>query len=167
MRLANHHQRAGVVKAPRSCGYTIGQSISRSHIPSAVATSDTAAYLGIDFGTSGARCCVIDSKKRTLAEAKTAYASSWPTELAAAWSAALFDLINSLPGNLRRNVSSVVIDGTSSTTLLIDAATGAVLQPPKLYNDAQDTRVVQWAKVRVFYTSLCWSCLGDKNNEKR
>ena len=59
----------------------------------------------------------------------------------------LFDLLSSLPLAARSRVASIAIDGTSATTLLLDAASGAVLAPPKLYNEAQGAEAVAAAKV--------------------
>lgn len=110
------------------------------------ATNADNAFLGIDFGTSGARCYVINSEKQTLATTKTAYASAEPQQLAAAWTTALFELLDALPADLRAKVASIAIDGTSATTLLLDATSGAVLQPPKLYNEAQAASIVHRVK---------------------
>lgn len=59
----------------------------------------------------------------------------------------LFELIAALPTDVVANTHSIAIDGTSSTALLVDAATGTVLAPAKLYNEAQGPAAVAAAKV--------------------
>lgn len=101
-------------------------------------------YLGLDFGTSGARCIAVDDNGVVVADAKTIYGDS-PAD-AAAWSRALFGLLDSLPAGVRGRVAGVAMDGTSSTTLLIDADTGEVLAPPRMYDEPQDAEAVARAK---------------------
>lgn len=108
--------------------------------------SQEPAFLGIDFGTSGARCFVIDGTGKTLSNSKAAYSSSEPNNLGAAWSTALFQLLESIPADIKSRIASVAIDGTSSTTLLLDSISGDLLQPPKMYNEAQGPAVVQRVK---------------------
>lgn len=93
------------------------------------------AYLGLDFGTSGARAVIIDGEGAVLHEARRAFAEQTPE----VWRAALFDLLGTVPGELRRSLRAIAIDGTSSTVLLCDAA-GEPLLPPLLYNDNRATR---------------------------
>ena len=50
-------------------------------------------------------------------------------------SRALWSILASLSSSAQ--IQSIALDGTSSTALLVDAASGEVLQPPKMYNDAQ------------------------------
>eukprot|EP00878_Enallax_costatus_P034508 GHUV01038266.1.p1 GENE.GHUV01038266.1~~GHUV01038266.1.p1 ORF type:complete len:414 (+),score=132.25 GHUV01038266.1:205-1446(+) len=59
----------------------------------------------------------------------------------------LFELISALPPSVVAHTSSVAIDGTSATALLVDADTGGVLAPAKLYNEAQGPEAVAAAKV--------------------
>ena len=108
--------------------------------------SEKPAFLGIDFGTSGARCFVIDASGKTLANSKAAYSSSEPNKLGSAWNDALFQLLDSIPEGIKSRISSVAIDGTSATTLLIDSTTGELIQPPKMYSEAQDPAIVQRVK---------------------
>lgn len=104
------------------------------------------AFLGVDFGTSGARCSVIDAAGEALASAKTAYASDTPEQMGEAWASALFSLLQQVPQDVKDSVCSLSIDGTSATTLLLDVASGELLRPPKLYNEAQGAHIVQLAK---------------------
>ncbi|GAO35700.1 sugar kinase [Sulfuricella sp. T08] len=89
-------------------------------------------YLGIDFGTSGARAIAIDGSGAILAEARRVFSDQTPE----AWRAALFDLIDQTPTDTRRLLSAIAINGTSTTALLCDAD-NQPLCPPLLYNDAR------------------------------
>lgn len=51
-----------------------------------------------------------------------------------------------MPSAQRQRVASLAIDGTSATTMLIDAASGRCLAPPKMYNEAQSAAAVARAK---------------------
>ena len=92
-------------------------------------------YLGIDFGTSGARAIVIDEDGNIKAEANYPFDqndSDWIT----CWQTALFALVRQIPQQLRQEIEAIAIDGTSSTVLLCDAA-GSPVDAPLLYNDAR------------------------------
>lgn len=60
----------------------------------------------------------------------------------------LWELLAAVPADVRSQVVSLAIDGTSATAVLLDTASGAVLQPPKLYNEAQGKEAVEAAKVQ-------------------
>ncbi|WP_421656822.1 hypothetical protein [Leptothermofonsia sp. ETS-13] len=91
-----------------------------------------ALYLGIDFGTSGARLAVIDADTQLLTEASGRFGTA--KDWIATWREALFNLIGQVPEELRREVGAIAINGTSSTVLLCDAV-GNPVTPPLLYND--------------------------------
>jgi D-ribulokinase len=90
-------------------------------------------FLGLDFGTTGARACVIDHEKHIVWEQRVAYPDSikqTPTD----WRAALHTLLKALPKNIAARLLGLAIDGTSGTVLLCDTE----LQPCStalLYND--------------------------------
>ena len=96
--------------------------------------------LGIDFGTSGARAIVIDEEASILVEAKYTFTTS---QLAATtyWQTALFCLIEQIPSQIRREIKTIAINGTSSTVLLCDWA-GNPVKAPLLYNDACSVAVI-------------------------
>jgi len=74
-------------------------------------------FLGIDFGTSGARACVIDPEKIIVWEHRVAFpepARQIPND----WRAALHILLSTLPKNLAARLDGLAIDGTSGTVLL-------------------------------------------------
>lgn len=99
--------------------------------------------VGIDFGTSGARACVLDGEGRPLAEA----AVPLPAPLATAeggWEqdpALWWDALRALLGELASRVDlsslrALAIDGTSGTLVVCDAA-GRQLHPALMYHDAR------------------------------
>lgn len=93
-------------------------------------------FLGIDFGTSGARTIAIDANGEIQAEARCTYPSPPATNVAFDWQSTLWTLLDRLPHNCRQQIQAIAIDGTSSTTLLCDTSGQPVL-PPLMYNDPQ------------------------------
>lgn len=55
----------------------------------------------------------------------------------------------SIDSSVRAAVRGVAIDGTSSTALLVDGATGQPLGPPKMYDEAQPLAAVEAVAVRA------------------
>ncbi|CAL5089973.1 unnamed protein product [Urochloa decumbens] len=111
--------------------------LSRQNPEADAAAGTTPLYLGIDFGTSGARYALIDRQGAIHSEGKRPYspvgdAAGW----ASSWRAALFQLIDDIPPTLRPSISSISIDGTSATTLVVDSETGELLAGPFLYNES-------------------------------
>lgn len=100
-------------------------------------------FLGIDFGTSGARAIVIDAEATIQAEIK------YPWEISAnwvdVWQQALFTLLASIPEALRQGIQAIAINGTSSTVLLVNAA-GKPVDAPLLYNDARGSVMLEQLK---------------------
>jgi D-ribulokinase len=97
-------------------------------------------YLGIDFGTSGARGAVIDGFGSLLFEARYPFLMSQETLEGASvhseWQKALFALLEQISGEFRRGIRAIAINGTSATVLLCDAV-GQPVDAPLLYNDAR------------------------------
>ncbi|MGB9129142.1 MAG: FGGY-family carbohydrate kinase [Thiobacillus sp.] len=93
-------------------------------------------FLGIDFGTSGARSCVIDADGLILAEDTRSFGTLAEHEGASIWREVLWDLIASLPLAIRTQLSGLALDGTSGTVLACDAEL-TPRAPPLLYNDAR------------------------------
>ncbi|KAL5985787.1 hypothetical protein ACLOJK_027774 [Asimina triloba] len=113
--------------------------VGASNSCSEVSTEVGQLYLGMDFGTSGARYALIDEQGRIHAEGKREYpqpivdnAIDW----ASSWHETLFLLLDDLPVRHRPYVMSMSIDGTSATTLIIDSSTGVLLSRPYLYNES-------------------------------
>jgi D-ribulokinase len=91
-------------------------------------------YLGIDFGTSGARAIGIDSNETNCWQSERSFNNFTSNNLAIIWQQILFELIEQIPGQIRQNLKAIAIDGTSSTVLLCDRQ-GNPLDEPLLYND--------------------------------
>ena len=101
-------------------------------------------YLGIDFGTSGARAVVIDSNFRVKAQTKYI----WETEenkLPHVWQKALFNLISNIPQEIRRKIRAIAIDGTSATVLLCNSD-GKPVTETLLYNDSRGVTMMNKLK---------------------
>ncbi len=100
-------------------------------------------FLGIDFGTSGARATVINN------EACIRFQMKYPWDMTAdwvnVWQTALFALLASIPQDLRREIRAIAINGTSSTILLVDAA-GKPVDAPLLYNDSRGLVMLEQLK---------------------
>jgi sugar (pentulose or hexulose) kinase len=79
------------------------------------------SWLGLDFGSSGARAVVIGREAEVLAEVRLDWGKPDPERLAQDWRETLFELISQIPFNYRAELKAVAIDGTSSTALLCDA----------------------------------------------
>lgn len=78
-------------------------------------------YLGLDFGTSGARGAIINGDRREVWSASVSFPA--PREQTVAdWDAALSGLLGQIPSELGSRLQSIAIDGTSGTVLLTDAA---------------------------------------------
>lgn len=92
-------------------------------------------YLGLDFGTSGARACVLDETGAIAHEDRIAYrdaAAQNPED----WRAALHTLLRQLPAAVSAKLQRIALDATSASVLLCDAELQAV-SPALLYNDAR------------------------------
>jgi len=101
-----------------------------------------AHFLGIDFGTSGCRSCVIDAGGTPLAEARVSLPPPRRTDSAveqepALWWQALTENLDRLRQRLPLGaIAAICIDGTSATVLGC-AADGTPLTPALMYNDAR------------------------------
>ncbi|NEZ61849.1 carbohydrate kinase [Leptolyngbyaceae cyanobacterium CCMR0082] len=91
-------------------------------------------YLGIDFGTSGARAIAIDADGQIVGEGRCQYPTPEPN--AKGWEQTLWALIDQIPQAIRQHTSAISIDGTSATVLLCDR-NHIPLVPPLLYNDTR------------------------------
>jgi sugar (pentulose or hexulose) kinase len=93
-------------------------------------------YLGIDFGTSGARACVMAPNGQIEDMARVDFGQLPEHEAAATWREALYALIAQIPLGMRKRLAGLAIDGTSGTVLACDEALNPTF-PPLLYNDAR------------------------------
>ncbi|MGV0025679.1 FGGY-family carbohydrate kinase [Phormidesmis priestleyi] len=111
----------------------------------------TDLYLGIDFGTSGARAISLSDPQgvavtpsdNNLAEIQfqTSRPFTQSENLPALWQNTLFQLIDQIPKTLRSQIRAIAINGTSSTVLLCDQK-GAPIAEPLLYNDDRGATVL-------------------------
>jgi sugar (pentulose or hexulose) kinase len=93
-------------------------------------------YLGIDFGTSGARAFVIAPSGEIEDMARIDFGNLAEHEIAATWRDTLFSLIALIPLGMRKRLAALAIDGTSASVLACDEAFIPV-HPPLRYNDAR------------------------------
>lgn len=100
--------------------------------------------LGIDFGTSGARGIVLNRAKIAIAEAECSLTIDALTQVNR-WQAALFEIIEQIPVAIRREITAIAINGTSSTVLLCDAV-GQPITAPLMYNDARGVTLLEQLK---------------------
>ncbi|AIE73884.1 MULTISPECIES: FGGY-family carbohydrate kinase [unclassified Synechocystis] len=97
-------------------------------------------FLGLDFGTSGARATIIDQHKQLIWQNKIRFQQVPGLQLASIWQESLFHLLDQIPVELSSQIQAIAIDGTSSTVLLLDSQ-GNVLMEPLLYNDDRGKEV--------------------------
>ncbi|OAY52458.1 D-ribulose kinase isoform X2 [Manihot esculenta] len=96
-------------------------------------------YLGMDFGTSGARYALIDKQGTIHSEGKREYPfymSGETIDWVQSWKTTIFSLLEDVPVHFRPLVASISIDGTSATTIIVDSNTGEPLWRPFLYNES-------------------------------
>ena len=89
-------------------------------------------YLGLDFGTTGARAAMVDSERAEVWSEHVAYPAP-ARQTPADWDAALRELLGKIPPALKPGMLAIAIAGTSGTVLLADAA-GTALGPALLYH---------------------------------
>ncbi len=99
-------------------------------------------YLGIDFGTTGARSTIIDSQGMIHCETAYTFADAQQPELPLMWQNALWALIEQIPPTIRNQVRAIALDGTSSTVMLCDTD-GIPVCEPILYNDGRGAAVTE------------------------
>lgn len=94
-----------------------------------------ANYLGLDFGTSGARACAIDARHAIVWERRIAYPDA-THQTPLHWREALLELLAALPQEVAAHLAGIAIAGTSGTVLLCDDGL-APLGEALLYHDAR------------------------------
>ena len=90
-------------------------------------------YLGLDFGTTGARACVLDGAGAVVHEAHIAFLDA-QAQTPLDWRAALHSLLRQLPESVSPRLRGIAIAATSATVLLCDDALEPV-SPALLYSD--------------------------------
>jgi sugar (pentulose or hexulose) kinase len=94
-------------------------------------------YLGIDFGTSGARAIAIDQSGKIHATEKINY----EINSAISWRDSLYGLIAAFPIEVKQRIKAIAIDATSATVLIGDRD-GKAIGEPILYNDPRGAVVL-------------------------
>lgn len=108
-------------------------------------------YLGIDFGTSGCRACVIDNKQTIIAECKQTLAepirdNGTITQNPQLWWQGLSSLLNTLNTQIDcKLITNICINGTSGTVLACDKQ-GKPLSDALMYNDTSSHQYVDQIK---------------------
>ncbi|MEO0854125.1 MAG: FGGY family carbohydrate kinase, partial [Cyanobacteria bacterium J06648_11] len=120
-------------------------------------------YLGIDFGTSGARAIAIRSAEvpEVVADCRYPFPAVPDTQLVELWQSALLELLDRLPVDIRAQLQAIAINGTSGTVLKCDRS-GYPLAPPLLYNDKRAAGLVSKLKDIAPARSLSASSTLDK-----
>ena len=93
-------------------------------------------YLGLDFGTTGARACVMAPTGQIEDMDRIDFGDLPAEEAAATWREALLTLITRIPRGLRQRLAALSIDGTSATVLACDEALNPTY-PPLMYHDTR------------------------------
>ncbi|XP_027355353.1 D-ribulose kinase isoform X1 [Abrus precatorius] len=124
------------VRKPKAVSMSLGNGNRNNKIKNKAVER---LYLGLDFGTSGARFAIIDEGGTIQAEAKKEYPlypSGESYDWVRSWKETLSSLLEDVPLELRRHIASISIDGTSATTIIVDSDTGEPLWRPFLYNES-------------------------------
>ncbi|MDS3862210.1 FGGY-family carbohydrate kinase [Thermosynechococcaceae cyanobacterium BACA0444] len=103
-------------------------------------------YLGLDFGTSGARAIVIDPGQGILHQAQVSHPLNISSASCSLWQTQLDQLLQQIPHDLKGNLERIAIDGTSSTVLICDGQ-GHPLRDALLYNNNQAGDVLNTLKI--------------------
>jgi sugar (pentulose or hexulose) kinase len=92
-------------------------------------------HLGLDFGTTGARACVVDVTGTIIHEDRIAY-SNPEQQTPLDWREALLTLLQHLPASVAAQLQGIAIAATSATVLLCDDGLEPV-SPALLYCDSR------------------------------
>ena len=92
-------------------------------------------FLGLDFGTTGARACVVDSAGVITHSDHIDYHNP-ATQTPEDWRTALLSLLQRIPQPISEQLLAIAVDATSSTVLLCDGDL-TPLAPALLYQDAR------------------------------
>jgi sugar (pentulose or hexulose) kinase len=100
-------------------------------------------YLGIDFGTSGARAVIIDEAEVIIFQNHYLFETQNYIKM---WQDALFSLLAAIPLEIRKKLKAIAINGTSATVLLCNQQ-GDLIDAPILYNDNRGKVVLDEIKL--------------------
>jgi len=102
------------------------------------------SYLGLDFGTSGARVCVVDKVGAITHEDHVFYPDA-ALQIHLNWREALHTLLKRLPATIAAELQSIAIAATSATVLLCDRKLEPTA-PALLYFDNRAQEESKWLK---------------------
>ncbi len=105
-------------------------------------------FLGIDFGTSGARAIVIDKNEEIITQINALFVNKNTDKLAQQWKNKLYTLLSKIPIDIREKIEAISINGTSSTVLLCNHE-GLPIDEPILYNNSRDITVLDRFKALI------------------
>lgn len=100
-------------------------------------------YLGIDFGTSGARGIVINERELIIDQVNFLFNSH--LNQPQIWQDILFQILDYFSLEIKQNLTKICINGTSATVLLCDSQ-GEVINEAILYNDSRGIEVLNEVK---------------------
>ena len=106
-------------------------------IVSTSATSTRPLFYGFDYGTSGVRCCMMDSLKSIVYEDTLAWSdlnADKDTLATDQWERAMDQLLTKTPSTLRGSVERICVSGTSSSVLMYDQNKCSVSRQPRMYD---------------------------------
>ncbi len=106
--------------------------------------SDNKLYAGIDLGTSGCRLICIDDNQEIQSSTSILYSNDCQ-QTPELWWESVSKLLGDLPDNIKKNIVSIAIDGTSGSILLIDSH-GQPTSSTLMYNDLR--AVAEAEKIR-------------------
>ena len=106
--------------------------------------------VGLDFGTSGVRRCIINQKDLSIVEechidwceipqnlpssCSRAVLSQGMGADESSWTYALLSLLYKIPASLKPRVDKICVSGTSASCLIYDHKRGIVSRKPRMYN---------------------------------
>lgn len=101
-------------------------------------------FLGLDFGTSGARVIIINSDKEIVFSYQILFSDG---QLPETWANALHLLLQAIPSEIAQNLSAIALDGTSGTVLLLDRSKKEVLNVLWYSDDRGKEYLPQWHQI--------------------
>lgn len=131
------------------CAYYILISLN---LATALITSSAA--IGFDFGTSGVRCCAIDTETKRIIYESTI---EWTDQADYfEWRLAQLELLQGVPEDIRSRLQRICSSGTSASCLIFDVIESRVTRSPRMYNFNVITELGQMgAEVVDDISSLC------------
>ena len=102
------------------------------------ATTLKPLFYGFDFGTSGVRCCLIDSVKSIVHSDSLSWSDICTTgsniNVVESWEIAMDQLLERTPLIHREFVERICVSGTSSSTLIYDMEMKSISRQPRMYD---------------------------------